>query len=156
MSFILTHLSDLHFNAYPEKMSDWNLKRVLGAANLYMKRAKHHPLSRNRLLVKRVLELEWDHLVISGDLTQLGLEHEFEQARKELDPLLQEKLQDLIARALGLMTRTHQRNMAHSSQEIGEPLIGLDQHEFSPNREHAFQKMPSHLGEIHWKSSPQP
>jgi len=91
VSFIVTHLSDLHFNAYPCKVSDWNLKRVLGAANLYLKRAKQHPLSRNRLLVKRVLELEWDHLVISGDLTQLGLEHEFEQARKELDPLLQEK-----------------------------------------------------------------
>ena len=70
--------------------------------------------------------------------------------------LLQEKLQDLIARALGLMTRTHQCNMAHSPQEIGEPLIGLDQHELSPNREYAFRKTPSHLGEIHWRSLPQP
>ena len=35
--------------------------------------------------------MDWDHLVISGDLTQLGLEQEFEEARRELEPLLQEK-----------------------------------------------------------------
>ena len=40
MAFSLVHLSDLHFNAYPEKLSEWNFKRALGAANLFLKRAR--------------------------------------------------------------------------------------------------------------------
>lgn len=91
MSFTLVHLSDLHYNAYPLHWSEWNFKRGLGAANLFLKRAKQHPLSRNRNLVEKVSTMDWDHLVISGDLTQLGLEQEFEEARRELEPLLQEK-----------------------------------------------------------------
>ena len=32
--------------------------------------------------------MEWDHLVITGDLTQLSLEEEFELAHETLEPLL--------------------------------------------------------------------
>ena len=78
VSFTLVHLSDLHYNAYPLHWSEWNFKRGLGAANLFLKRAKQHPLSRNRKLVEKVSNMDWDHLVISGDLTQLGLEQEFD------------------------------------------------------------------------------
>ena len=35
--------------------------------------------------------MDWDHLVISGDLTQLGLEQEFEEARRELEPCSRKK-----------------------------------------------------------------
>jgi len=108
VAFSLVHLSDLHFNAYPEKLSEWNFKRALGAANLFLKRARKHPLSRNRLLVEHVSNLQWDHLVISGDLTQLGLEQEFEQARKELDPLLQEK------NRVSIIPGNHDRYVAES------------------------------------------
>ena len=56
--------------------------------NLLLRRSRQHPLKRTRSLVEQAAEMDWDHLVISGDLTQLGLEREFELARRELEPLL--------------------------------------------------------------------
>ena len=89
MSLTILHLSDLHFHALPRTLQEWASKRVLGAANLVLRRAKHYPLVRARALVEQVRALSWDHLVISGDLTQLALEDEFAQAREVLSPLLQ-------------------------------------------------------------------
>ena len=39
-------------------------------------------------MVERIQKMDWDHLVISGDITQLSLEREFSLAREILDPLL--------------------------------------------------------------------
>ena len=91
MSATIIHISDLHFHSYPLKVSEFNLKRILGATNLVIRRAREFPLKRAVLLVERVQEMEWDHLVISGDITQLSLEREFSLARKVLDPLLIKK-----------------------------------------------------------------
>ncbi len=88
MNLTLIHLSDLHFHALPRKWRQWRSKRFAGALNLMLRRARQHPLSLAKSLVVKVREMHWDHLVISGDLTQLGLPHEFEVARKVLDPLL--------------------------------------------------------------------
>ena len=89
VSLTILHLSDLHFHALPRTFPEWASKRVLGAANLVLRRAQHYPLARAKALVEQVRALSWDHLVISGDLTQLALEQEFEQAREVLSPLLE-------------------------------------------------------------------
>ena len=60
----------------------------MGATNLLIRRAREFPLKRAKLLVERIQKMEWDHLVISGDITQLSLEKEFSLAREILDPLL--------------------------------------------------------------------
>ena len=89
VSLTILHLSDLHFHALPHAFPEWASKRVLGAANLVLRRAQHYPLARAKALVEQVRTLSWDHLVISGDLTQLALEEEFAQACKVLTPLLE-------------------------------------------------------------------
>ena len=60
----------------------------MGATNLLIRRAGEFPLKRAKLLVEIIQKMEWDHLVISGDITQLSLEKEFSLAREILDPLL--------------------------------------------------------------------
>ena len=88
MRATIIHISDLHFHSYPQKFSDCNAKRILGAANLFVRRAREFPIKRAKLLVERIQKMDWDHLVISGDITQLSLEREFSLAREILDPLL--------------------------------------------------------------------
>ena len=88
MRSTIIHISDLHFHSYPKKLSEFNAKRILGATNLLIRRAREFPLKRAKLLVERIQKMEWDHLVISGDITQLSLEKEFSIAREILDPLL--------------------------------------------------------------------
>ena len=88
MSTSIIHISDLHFHTYPQNFRDWKSKRILGVANLLFRRARQFPLHRAKQLVKLIQKMNWDHLVISGDLTQLSLEKEFSGAREILDPLL--------------------------------------------------------------------
>ena len=91
MTETIIHISDLHFHSYPQKLSEFNAKRILGATNLLFRRAGEFPLSRAVHLVERIQKMGWDHLVISGDITQLSLEREFLLAREILDPLLKKK-----------------------------------------------------------------
>ena len=88
MKSTIIHISDLHFHSYPQSLSELNAKRILGATNLLIRRAREFPLERAKLMVKRIQRMEWDHLVISGDITQLSLKREFSLAREVLDPLL--------------------------------------------------------------------
>jgi len=88
MRATIIHISDLHFHSYPQKLREFNAKRILGATNLLIRRAREFPLKRAKLLVEIIQKMEWDHLVISGDITQLSLEKEFSLAREILDPLL--------------------------------------------------------------------
>lgn len=91
MSYTIIHISDLHLYAYPKTWGEWTSKRFLGAMNLWVRRARQYPLKRFKALVQHIQQTQWNHLVISGDLTSLGLEREFYQARSILDPLLSSK-----------------------------------------------------------------
>lgn len=87
-STTLIHISDLHFHRVPRRPSQWFSQRFLGAANLVLRRAYQFPLERAVRLVHMLDGMDWDHLVITGDLTQLSLEEEFALARQTLEPLL--------------------------------------------------------------------
>ena len=65
------------------------MKRVVGAMNLLLTRRRAYPRERLRKLIAQVDRMDWDYLVITGDLVQLGLASEFELARSELAPLLE-------------------------------------------------------------------
>jgi 3',5'-cyclic AMP phosphodiesterase CpdA len=86
--FTIIHVSDLHFHRLPRRPGQWLSKRGLGGLNLLLRRARLHPRERYLALVRRLDGMDWDHLVITGDLTQLALEEEFALARETLAPLL--------------------------------------------------------------------
>ena len=65
-------------------------------ANLLFRRARQYPLQRAKMLVGQIQNMKWDHLVISGDLTQLSLEAEFALARETLGPLLKDRKRGTI------------------------------------------------------------
>ena len=88
MKSTIIHISDLHFHTYPKNFHDLKSKRVLGMLNSIFRRARQFPIDRSKKLVEKISKMKWDHLVISGDLTQLSLESEFSLARETFDPLL--------------------------------------------------------------------
>lgn len=85
----LAHLSDVHvLDLEGVRWTRFLNKRLTGLANLAGKRRDAHP---TRLLEAAVAELaddaSIDHVVVTGDLTNLALESELARARKILAPL---------------------------------------------------------------------
>jgi len=89
----IAHFSDLHLL----DLTDVGIlrflnKRVVGYANLRMKRAHVHRAAYVGAIAREVRRLDVAHVVITGDLTNLALETEFAMARDllerdlELDP----------------------------------------------------------------------
>lgn len=87
--FALMHISDLHFHRLPRRVGAYASKRLLGAANLVLRRHRLFPVARAERLVQRLQRMDWAHLLITGDLTHLGTAEEFALARKVLEPLLE-------------------------------------------------------------------
>ncbi len=86
--FVLVHISDLHISTLAFR--PWTLisKRFLGVSNWVFRRRRNFPRQRAQALVAHLCNNPWDHLLITGDLTQLGLAEEFALAQKILQPLL--------------------------------------------------------------------
>ena len=83
------HISDLHFTLRPSFSELLYLKRVFGFTNQLLFRRSSFILSFQRSLIRKILSLNLDALLISGDLTSMALESEFGLARKELEPLVE-------------------------------------------------------------------
>jgi 3',5'-cyclic AMP phosphodiesterase CpdA len=87
----IAHLSDLHLlslDGVPFRR--FLNKRASGWVNLRMKRGAIHRASYVRAVLRAVTEAHVDHVVVTGDLTNLALESEFELAR------------DVLTRELGM------------------------------------------------------
>lgn len=76
----IAHLSDLHIlnldGAVPGRLFN---KRLTGYANLKLKRGHKHKPEPVRLALQALAELKVDHLVITGDVSNLALEGEFDR-----------------------------------------------------------------------------
>jgi 3',5'-cyclic AMP phosphodiesterase CpdA len=90
----LIHISDIHFGSESTRFGELriktgrSLKRVLGWINAKTRRRRQFPsILRNRL-IDHLKDMDWDYLVISGDITNLALEKEFHDAREKLRPLI--------------------------------------------------------------------
>lgn len=84
----IAHISDLHLRA-PGALRASHLfgKRVLGALNLALGRRGAHPVELAQALVADLREQRPDHVVVTGDFSNLALEPEFERAAALLAPL---------------------------------------------------------------------
>ena len=84
----IIQLSDIHVWRYSYNPFHLFNKRVLGTASLLAGRAKKFRLERLESVVERVVALQADHILITGDLTTTALPAEFLDARKALDKIL--------------------------------------------------------------------
>ncbi len=144
MSATIIHISDLHFHSYPHKLVEFNAKRVLGSINLLFRRAREFPIKRAELLVERINQMKWDHLVISGDITQLSLEREFSLARETIDPLLNKK--DRVT----IIPGNHDR---YFDNQIGEDLFAKYFGEFFGKNEIHSSKINDDWHLLGWDST---
>lgn len=77
------HISDLHILAFdnPNPIQFLN-KRIVGGLNLLLNRSKAHSPKVVARAIEHLDSMDVDHIVISGDLTNLALDSEFVAARK--------------------------------------------------------------------------
>ncbi len=83
----LAHLSDIHIHNL-ENVRPWRFlnKRVTGGLNLLLGRSGKHDNRVVQAALEHVQTLGVDHTVVTGDLSNLSLESEFEAARSMLAP----------------------------------------------------------------------
>lgn len=87
----IIHISDLHF---PVAVSVSRLgfsKRLIGYLNFVLRRKKLHPIEAAELMVERIRNEQYDLLIVSGDITNVGHDYEFSEARRILSPILNER-----------------------------------------------------------------
>lgn len=76
--FRLGHLSDIHIAARPKiRPRRFLNKRLIGGTNLLLNRKKSHKNAVAMTALDHLQNIEVDHIAISGDLTNLGLDEEF-------------------------------------------------------------------------------
>lgn len=84
----IAHLSDLHvLDLTGVGWTRFVNKRLTGLVNLRGKRKDAHPTALAERLVQTLVDDPVDHVVVTGDLTNLSLESELAAARKVLEPL---------------------------------------------------------------------
>ncbi len=82
----LVHLSDLHFTSQKRLIEEtlqsgqFQGKRHLGRLNYQIRRKKHFLQSTRQKIHETISGLRWDYLIITGDLTSLSLNDEFQEA----------------------------------------------------------------------------
>jgi 3',5'-cyclic AMP phosphodiesterase CpdA len=85
----IAHISDLHVlalgDAFPFRMLN---KRLTGYANLRLRRGHHHQTDVVAAILEKLSHSSYDHIVITGDVSNLALESEFEAVRRLLDDVL--------------------------------------------------------------------
>lgn len=88
--FTIAQFTDVHLSRMPSfPMRYWNLKRLLGFANWHRGRKSFHS---HEIVARLVADLKthpqvFDHIVVTGDLVNIGLPEEYDRARQWLDAL---------------------------------------------------------------------
>ncbi len=88
MSFLLAHLSDAHIGPIPRpNLAELLGKRITGYVNWLHKRAAQHDMAVLARLVADLKAQNPDHVAMTGDIVNIGLEGEFALAREWLATL---------------------------------------------------------------------
>jgi 3',5'-cyclic AMP phosphodiesterase CpdA len=87
-TFILAHLSDPHM-AYPggSRLTDFFNKRFFGYVKWRLKRQAEHQQHVLDAMIQDVCDCHPDHVVVTGDLTHMGLPAEYDRAKEFLRDL---------------------------------------------------------------------
>ena len=84
----LAHCSDLHLLSLEGAgMLDFANKRWIGGLNLLMNRGRHHQTKIFEDMIRDLNEQAVDHILVTGDVTNLALDEEFRFARTLFDKL---------------------------------------------------------------------
>jgi 3',5'-cyclic AMP phosphodiesterase CpdA len=87
-AFTLIHISDFHLcRPTGVSFSRFLNKRAFSYLSWKVRRRREHRLEILRALIQTVQATTFDHIAVTGDLTQLALPAEFEQARLHLQDL---------------------------------------------------------------------
>jgi 3',5'-cyclic AMP phosphodiesterase CpdA len=87
-TFTIAHLSDFHLSSLNKvELLDLLNKRIFGYAKWRLRRRSEHSPEVLQALVRDLQITGPDHIVVTGDLTHLGLPVEFQEARKILHSL---------------------------------------------------------------------
>ena len=80
------HISDIHWlDTTGTHLSDFMNKRLSGTINLMAGRAKIHSKETTECALKTIKKLGCDHLIVTGDLTNLALPSEFHSVKHMLN-----------------------------------------------------------------------
>jgi 3',5'-cyclic AMP phosphodiesterase CpdA len=90
------HFSDLHLWRWGLG-GDFHFKRLIGLANLALRRSRQFPRELQERVRDRLLAEEADAVFFSGDLTQTSLGSEFDLGRQLLQPLFDKWGESFIA-----------------------------------------------------------
>jgi 3',5'-cyclic AMP phosphodiesterase CpdA len=86
--FRLAHISDVHLGAVPRmRLRDWATKRLIGYTNWRRNRARAMTSATLDQMVDDMHAQKPDHVVVTGDLTNIATREEFENARCWLEEL---------------------------------------------------------------------
>ncbi|MGF1649902.1 MAG: metallophosphoesterase family protein [Hyphomicrobiaceae bacterium] len=77
----IAHLTDIHLPPLPRfRIRHWNVKRGLGYANWQRKRQFIHTSDALRAIIAHLKAQSPDHVIVSGDLINIGLPEEYRAA----------------------------------------------------------------------------
>ena len=86
--FRLAHISDPHLGPLPRlSPADWLTKRIIGFLNWQGNRAHHHSSNWLDRMQDDLIAQNPDHIVVTGDLTNLAMAEEFSRSRTWLETL---------------------------------------------------------------------
>ncbi len=79
----IAHITDLHISREPER-GDYNAKRILGYINYRLFRSRRYQEQIAEAALRLLMQNPPDLVLLTGDITQHGLDSEFEAAEKLL------------------------------------------------------------------------
>lgn len=84
--FRLAHVTDPHFRSWDGvRPADFLGKRAVGALNLLLNRRRHHRMELLAALGDDLRSLGFDHVALTGDLSNVSLDSEFAAARRWIE-----------------------------------------------------------------------
>ena len=88
----IIHFSDPHLGLWPKGGSSFFDKRLVGALNYFLFRRSHFNLDVLKLAIDKILSLDPQVVVLSGDITSTGTPEELELACEYMKPLVEADL----------------------------------------------------------------